>query len=340
MRLFGGKQFGLGIVAMAVLFSWLSVAQGSEPLVVETPNSFAETQVAFSKKPAELQGTLTLPLKRNGKVPGIVFVGGDEPQNRTVPAGTEQMFADLARGLAQAGIASLRYQQRPFEFSAPADPKQLPLDQQIANDALAALAYLGHLPEIDSSAIFVVGHHVGGTMAPYVAERFPRARGIVLMAAAAQPVEEALAERKKATLQAEGLSSEEISEQLAAQNKIFADIRSGKTPSTRLVEGATSAYWRDRMNRDPGLKARNLQLPVLVLQGGFDKEISEADYDRLELLLRKKRGATPQFRWFPNLDHLFMPTATKPAQASLNHDRHVDGAVIQTVARWIKNQVR
>ena len=160
------------------------------------------------------------------------------------------------------------------------------------------------------------------------------------MAAAAQPVEEALAERKKATLQAEGLSSEEISEQLAAQNKIFADIRSGKTPSTRLVEGATSAYWRDRMNRDPGLKARNLQLPVLVLQGGFDKEISEADYDRLELLLRKKRSATPQFRWFPNLDHLFMPTATKPAQASLNHDRHVDGAVIQTVARWIKNQAR
>ena len=161
MRLFGGKQFGLGIVAMAVLFSWLSVAQGSEPLVADTSNSFAETQVAFSKKPAELQGTLTLPTKRNGKVPGIVFVGGDEPQNRTVPAGTEQMFADLARGLAQAGIASLRYQQRPFEFSAPADPKQLPLDQQIANDALAALAYLGHLPEIDSSAIFVVGHHGG-----------------------------------------------------------------------------------------------------------------------------------------------------------------------------------
>ena len=48
MRLFGGKQFGLGIAAMAVLFSWLSVAQDGEPLVADTSNSFAETQVAFS----------------------------------------------------------------------------------------------------------------------------------------------------------------------------------------------------------------------------------------------------------------------------------------------------
>ena len=71
MRLFGGKQFGLGTAAIAVLFSWLSVAQGSDPVVANTSNSFAETQVAFSKKPAELQGTLTLPTKRNGKVPGI-----------------------------------------------------------------------------------------------------------------------------------------------------------------------------------------------------------------------------------------------------------------------------
>src|SRR5436309_795012 len=188
MRLFGGKQFGLGIAATAVLFSWLSVAQGSESLVADRSNSFTETQVAFSKKPAELRGTLTLPVKRNGKVPGIVFVGGDEPQNRTASAGIEQMFADLARGLAQAGIASLRYQQHPFDFSAPADPKQMPLDQQIGNDALVALAYLSHVPELDSSAIFVVGHHVGGTMAPYIAERVPHARGIVLMAAAAQPV--------------------------------------------------------------------------------------------------------------------------------------------------------
>lgn len=340
MRLFAGKQFGLGVAVMAALFSWLSVAQGDGPGRADTSNSFAETQVTFSKGPAELHGTLTLPLNRNGKVPGIVFVGGDEPQSRAVPEGTEQMFADLARGLTQAGIASLRYQQRPFEFSAPADPKQSPLDQQIANDALAALTYLSHAPEIDSSAIFVVGHHVGGTMAPYIAARFPHARGIVLMAAAAQHVEEALAERKKATLQAEGLSSEETSEQLAAQNKILADIRSGKTPSTRLIEGATSAYWRDRMNRDPALKARDLQLPVLVLQGGFDKEISEANYDRLELMLRKKRGATPEFRWFPTLDHLFMPTATNPSQASGNHGRHVDGAVIQTIARWIETQVR
>ena len=70
MSLFGRKQFGLGIAAMAVLFSCLSVAQGSESLLADTSNSFAETQVAFSKKPAELQGTLTLPVKRNGKYPG------------------------------------------------------------------------------------------------------------------------------------------------------------------------------------------------------------------------------------------------------------------------------
>lgn len=175
-------------------------------------------------------------------------------------------------------------------------------------------------------------------MAPYISDRFPRTRGVVLMAAAARPLEEALAERKKSTLESQGVPSPEITEQVAAQNKIFSDIRSGKLPHAQLVEGATVAYWRDRMNRDAGLRARDLKCPVLVLQGGLDQELTSADYDRLESILGKKRGASPQFHWFATLDHMFMRPPTVPPDPSIKAARQVDPVVIQMIANWIKSQ--
>lgn len=298
---------------------------------------FQERVVSFPFEKTEVRGTLTLPPERDGKVPAVLFVGASAPHIPSAPRETNDMFTDLARRLAATGIASLRYEELPFDFSAVSNRDRLPLDLQIVNPALAGIEYLSRVPEIDASAIFVAGHGLGGTLAPYIAARQPHVRGVILMAAVAQPPEKTLAGQRKKDLQERGLASDEIEEQLAAQNRIFADMRSAKIPSGRIVEGATVAYWRDRMNRDAALKARDLKLPVLVLQGSFDTQTTEDDYDRLQLLLRKKRGVTADFRWFPKLNHFFRTTDVAVGNKSEAQSGNLSQVVVETVARWIKS---
>ena len=46
------------------------------------------------------------------------------------------------------------------------------LDHEVTLDAMAALQFVSALPEIDRSRIFLLGHSLGGTMAPVIASDF------------------------------------------------------------------------------------------------------------------------------------------------------------------------
>jgi len=328
-------------LALLVLFVGLAqtftLAQKNHPEShSEAATLFAEQQISFPSERSQLSAVLCLPSSRNEKVPAIVLVRAAGPEEADESALAGSVFAELAHGLARVGIASLRYVPPAYSFSRTPDPKQLPLDRQVVNPAVAALTYLSGVRDVDPSAVFVLGHGVGGTMAPYIAARYGQARGVILMAAAALPIEKALANQKKLELEKQGISDQQVSDILAAQNQTFADIRSGKMPPARLYEGATVAYWRDRMNRDPARKAKTLSVPVLVLQGANDK-VYEADYERLRLLLGKKEGGTAQFRLFPNLNHMF--TSSKGTQSASSEPGHVDPEVIRVIASWMKSEI-
>jgi dienelactone hydrolase len=328
----------LGIMVLGFLSSLVFAAQSNPPVMPDhVPTAFEERAVSLSSNDKPFSATLTLPSKRKGRIPAVIFVPGSEPESTEPTRDVEAMFADMARALAFRGIASLRLQEPPFPFSTLLGPKRLPLDEQIVNDAVVALNYVAHLPEIDGAALSIIGHHVGGTMAPYIAERYGHIRGIVLLAAAARPIEETLAERRKNTLEAQGASRQEVVEQLAGQNQIFADIRSGKISPTRLMDGATVAYWRDRMNRDCARKARDLHLPMLILQGGRDTRVTEADYDRLQSVLSKTANPVAQFHWFPNLDHFFKNVPSTASSGSESARGQVDAVVTRTIVSWIES---
>lgn len=47
---------------------------------------------------------------------------------------------------------------------------------------MAALAFLRGRPEIDKNRLFVLGHSLGGTVAPRIAQAEPRPAGIILLA--------------------------------------------------------------------------------------------------------------------------------------------------------------
>jgi uncharacterized protein len=332
------REFGW-LAVLLVVIQPLGWTQGKPTVsVVGRALGYVERDVAFPNEGSSAPATLCLPTSREKKVAAVVLVRAIGPEQGASDDRAAFMFADLAHGLARAGIASLRYDPPPYSFSKAPDPTKLPIDQQIVNPAVAALASVSGIREIDSSAVFILGHGMAGMVAPYIAARYANTRGVILMGAAALPVEKTLAQQKNIELQKQGMSAQEIEDIVTAQNQTFADIRSGKMQASRLYAGATVAYWRDRMNRDPARKARSLDVPILVLQGANDTEVHEADYDRLQLALAKKAGGMTQFHWFPDLNHVFM--SSKDVQSSSSQPGNVHPEVIRVIASWIESQAR
>lgn len=290
----------------------------------QRPASVTEVPVTFyTVVKAAISGILCLPGTRSGQLRVAVLVtssgfpGNDRSHQESV------LYARLAHDLAVAGIASIRYD--PPATPGATEPKVAPPDWEIAN-ALAAVRYAATRPEINPNAIFVLGYDVAARLVPFVAREYPNLRGMILMGADMLPAEQIVAARTRQELDQQRKSEQEISQELASQNQIFADIRDGKVPADRMINGAPAKCWLEWMDRNPIAELRNAR-SVLVVQGGRDPEISEESYRKLQAAL----GSSAQFQWFEGLNHDFaQPQQNETAQSS-----PVDQRVIQVLASWM-----
>jgi pimeloyl-ACP methyl ester carboxylesterase len=311
------------------------------------PATFTERPITVTSEGEEgsvsLGGTLSLPAHVSGKVPVVVLVHGSGPNDRDETIGPNKPFADIAHGLAAAGIATLRYDKRTFALRGQGrfDARTLTVDQEAIDDAVAAVALArgGGLPEVDPTRVYLLGHSLGGTLGPLIAARVPAGslRGLILAAPGARPLDETIEDQVAMRLRVSGQPAEESTRQVQALQEAFARVRSGAAPDTEVVFFAPAHYWRDLFARTPLKALAALPLPVLVLQGGKDYQVTRADYDLVAAALASKPAALRELRWFPELNHLFMPVAGggESTGAEYGAPAHVDPRVIAAIVAWI-----
>lgn len=137
-------------------------------------------EVEFGDPEAPLPGTLQIP-EGDGPFPAVVLVHGSGPQDRDERIGERRPFRDVAWGLAERGIASLRYDKRTKVYAGRmgVPTEELTVEHETVRDAVDAVAWLRAREEIDAGRVFVVGHSLGGMVAPRIVravEPRPRAR--------------------------------------------------------------------------------------------------------------------------------------------------------------------
>jgi uncharacterized protein len=299
----------------------------------DTASNCSESDASFQSGTLKVPATLCTPkgLSAGTRFPVVVMVHGSGPHDRDETIGPNKPFKDIAEGLAGSGIGSLRYDKRTFFAKDSFTPESTIADETV-NDAVAAVSAASKAPGVDPKRVFLLGHSLGGMMAPSIAEHAPETHGVILMAAAAIPLDQTIERQLSAQLKATGVPQAEIDKQVQQMKQQFADIRAGKTTGTVTVFGAPAQYWSGIFQHDMATDLKKLNLPVLVLQGGKDIQVVQADYDLIHTALAGKQA---EFKVFPDLNHLMIAIEGPSTGAEYGKPGHVDNALIKTIADWV-----
>lgn len=286
-----------------------------------------------------LPGTLAMPQSASAQapVPAVVLVHGSGPHDRDETIGPNKPFLDIARGLAERGIAVLRYgkrsRARPQDFAG----RDFTIDEETTDDAAAAVAALRGVEGVDPQRVFVFGHSQGGMLAPRIAHQAGGVAGLVLLAAPARPLLDILVEQniRLAVLDDAKTSDAER----AAIEKLKAQVRTVRSQGTdaqaeELPLGLPASYWRSSDVLDPVAEAQAAGLPMLILQGTRDIQVVDADWQRWKRGLHADEDVS--FKLYDGLNHLGIAGEGEGSLAEYMQPGHVDARLIEDVAAWIE----
>ncbi|MCU7722777.1 alpha/beta hydrolase [Actinoplanes sp. KI2] len=300
--------------------------------------ALSEEDVTVGDGPLAVPGTLTRPAAP-GPHPAIVLLAGSGPLDRDETIGRNKPFKDLAWGLATRGIATLRFDKVTFAHPGlVAAAAGFTVNDEYLHHALAAAELLRHRPGVDPERIFILGHSLGGTVAPRVAAADPALAGLVIFAGGAQPMHWSavrqfryLASLDPATAAASQPLIDTVTRQARAVDS--PDLSPG-TPAGELPFGVPASYWLDLRGYDPAATAATLGRPMLILQGGRDYQATvDDDLARWRAGLADRPGVTIRVHDADN--HLFFTGDGPSRPAEYEAAQHVDQAVVADIAEWI-----
>ena len=214
----------------------------------------------------------------------------------------------------------------------------LTVKEEVVDDAVAALVVLMARPEVDRSHVFLLGHSLGGTLAPRIGQAKPDIAGLIILAGATRPLEDLILEQTKYLA---ALSGEISAADQATIKTLETQVARVKDPALSigvaardLPLGISAAYWLDLRAYRPVETARAIAKPMLVLQGGRDYQVTEADFQGWKTGLSGL--ANVEYVLYPDLNHLFMTGTGKATPAEYNVPANVASQVVDTISGWIR----
>jgi len=286
----------------------------SRPLVARPaptpPAGVAEAPYAWSDGAQRLDGTLALPAQATGKVPVVLIIAGSGPTDRNGNSTlglASDVYRKLAWGLALRGIASVRYDKRGIGASTLAGSWTDVTFDDFARDAVTGAAQLAADPRF--SRVVLVGHSEGASLATRAADLGAPVAGVVMLAGMGRPLTTVLREQVSPQL--------DSAQRAAFEATMAAYLADGPMPEVpaelrALFNASARRFLQTETALDPATMARQVKVPLLVIQGATDIQVSVRDAEAL-------RAAHPgaEVHILPDANHLFVHVATRDRAAQL-----------------------
>lgn len=303
----------------AVAGLWLNYR--TLPAAAES-EAFTETEIQIGEY--RLDGILTLPANAENPPVAILIQGsGQTDFDETV--GELKPFRDLAHGLAENGIASIRFNKRFYQRLALANEIKVTIRTEILEDVSAAIEFAQNRSDLNGENLFLIGHSLGGMLAPVIAEENAAVRGIVSLAGSPRRLEDIMCDQYEYQLRQHGLSEEEVAERAGSVRQEAGRVKTLADGEEDYYFNVRGVYWKSLNEVDTAGAALALEIPMLFLQGDADVQVyADIDFAAWQELLAGKENC--RFRLYGGLGHFFD-----------NEEGKVDPAVIEEIAGFIRD---
>lgn len=294
-------------------------------------------------------GTISAP-KEAGSYPGVILISGSGQQNRDSELYGHKPFKVLADYLTRNGFVVLRFDDLGVGKSK-GDVSSLTTLSQ-AEDISSLVMYLAQHPKVNMDRIGLIGHSEGGVIAPIVAAKNSQVRYIISLAGMAIPGYELL-NRQRRDINGH-ISSEkdkfysDIILAMRAEGSLD-EIRTGMTKVIDSYDGSDPLNAQDttvlsRMflpwyitfgNLDPAYYLRQLDIPVMAVNGGKDVQVIAKDnlHAFAQYIPENEKHLIKEY---PRLNHLFQVAERGALDEYGEIEETLNEEVLKDIVAWLQ----
>lgn len=339
----------------------------SEPLRPQEPKniiSYDAEEVRYSNLTADaiLAGTLTLPRSEKPS-PAVLLIAGSGRVDRDETVFGHKPFLVLADHLTRQGFVVLRVDKRGVGQST--GNYDIATTEDFAADVLAGVEYLKTRKDVDPGRIGLIGHSEGGLIAPMVAIKSNDVAFIVLMAGPCVTGEAILYAQESLISRAMEVTEEQLGYQLDFQKQVLSVIKNEpdlekagellreiiakqlaslpkeeQQASAEAMEAqmqrCNSRWLRYYLTYDPAISLKHLKLPVLVINGELDSQVSpKQNLPVIAKVLEEAGNRNYRIIEFPKLNHFFQTCETGSILEYGQIEETIAPVVLDTLSDWI-----
>jgi pimeloyl-ACP methyl ester carboxylesterase len=341
-----------------------SVKAPNRPQEPKLPLPYTEEPISYDNLGAgvTLSGTLTLPPSK-GPFPVVLLIAGSGPIDRDETVFGHKPFLVLADYLTRQGIAVLRFDKRGCGKSTGNYDKAT--SQDFADDVLAGIAYIKSRKEVNSNQIGLIGHSEGGIIAPMVAAKSKDVAFVVLMAGTGVNGEEILYEQSALIQRAVGETEDTIHQSRKFQELMFTLVKREPDPQIaakqlqeiaknyiaalpetqekvtleyleRLAARVNTKWFRYYLTFDPSITLKLVRVPVLVLNGELDLQVSSKQkLPVISKALEESGNKDFTIIELPKLNHFFQTCETGSIAEYAKIEETISPSVLNLITKWV-----
>lgn len=221
----------------------------------------------------------------------VLLIAGSGPSDADETAGALKPFADIAVGLAEQGISTLRVEKRTFRY---ADTLELTdgIEEEYFEDCRAALQWLRE--QDGTEKVYLLGHSLGGQIAAVLAENDSDIAGMILWNSTPRHLADIVCDQYVQIDPDNKIAYEEFAN--AAKEASY------DTAKGYYYYGAPDYYWAGYNGIDVIGSIKIAGIPVLIINSREDAQIFSEDIQLWQDLL--EGDGNVEIKLYDGMSHL------------------------------------
>ncbi len=243
-----------------------------------------EEEITLETKTGDIKGSLLIP-SVSEKTAVVLIIAGSGPTDRNGnnPMMTNNSLKMLAKELQKNGIASVRYDKRGIGESKNSGLQEI--DLRFEDYVQDVEGWIKLLKEDDRFSNIIVLGHSEGSLIGMIASHKQEAKKFISIAGIGIPAGDII--RKQLKGQPQFVLDESL--------KIIEKLENGETVENvsqmlySLFRPSVQPYIISWFKYDPQKEIAKLDIPILIVQGTTDIQVSVSDADKLALANKKSQ---------------------------------------------------